>query len=68
MDDLSMIIYLLLFVLLLPVAVIILGLIMLFSGQETTRRKGKRILMISLIVLGSELVIGFALCSSMIFG
>lgn len=54
-------------VILAPFGLMIVGMVMRFSQKEVTKEKGKKLLLWGAIVLAAEVLIGFAVCSSMNF-
>lgn len=52
-------------VMLAPFVVMLIGIIMRFSQEQVKREKGKKLLLRGAILLAAEVLIGFAICSTM---
>jgi hypothetical protein len=62
------ILLLLAFLALIPFIMMLVGLIMAFSSDAETSKKGSRYLLYGFLILLVEVLIGFAICSNMNFG
>ncbi len=55
----------LVFIILLPVVMMLVGVVQLLTGDAAKKRTGRNLLLGGILILGVELLIGYSVCSGM---